>query len=251
MQRIGSSLAAFVIVVGCKGNSNSYERPKLSAEDQAVNAKLATELRARFEPLELERRAGLKAALAGEVVPRSDLGHCPIKVDLANPLDRKPGGFDLAKMESQLRAYIRVTVDRFPTAQEAVTLNGPLWGATLTALKRGETSSRESLTKEIATIEAPGYWDWDLVIVKLADDKAQKSDDGTFTGGNFRGRAFLWSFADHKMLCGAELDLQLSKIKYRESGSTDDFAVSAGVGLSFQVLKEARDKLLVVGPPKS
>jgi hypothetical protein len=235
---------ALLGVAACKGSSGGA--PEVSDEVKAANGKLVAAVQAKFEPLELERRAALKAAFTGAIVPRSDLGPCPVKLMIANPLDHKPGEtpkFDLDRMERQVHDSMRASIGRFPTQDEAASLPGPPWGETMNQL-RPDVPTAE-LQKRIAEIEKPGYWDWDLVVVKTAEQRAVKVGDDKFTGGNFVGRAWLWSFSEHKLVCAGDIAIQLEKIKSRG----DDVALAGSVGLGFRVLKEARDKMVVAGPP--
>lgn len=223
---------------------------------RAESAKLVADARAALEPKDAERRAGLTAAMSGGTIARADLGTCPVAIDFANPLDQKTGldrpAFDLEKMERQSRALIRVGLDFYAPADVA-TLPGPLWKSTETILDSAANGFPDDARRQIAEVQAPGYWDYDVTIVQHARRDAKKSGDG-FTGGTFDGVAFLWSFPEHKVLCMAEVDVGLQKVGFTETQidgkkAFDDFGVSSATELSFGVLKAAIDGLVRAGAP--
>lgn len=243
------SAAVVLLAVGCV----KPPPPGPSAEELAQSKQLIDAAVAKFAPLEEERRVGLAAAV-GTVVARPDLGACPIEIDMANPLKPNKGGFDLERMTRQTAALERVSLD-FYTPEYLPKAPSPLFRAFKSGISGASQWRPADVKKRLERYEAPGYWDWDLVVVEEVSAKAAAAADGTYEGGYFFGTAYLWSFTEKKVLCVADIRARLPEtIRYKtlqgssEEEKAKDFALTGNVTLSYLVLEQAIADLELAGP---
>ncbi|MHB8873504.1 MAG: hypothetical protein ACYC8T_07445 [Myxococcaceae bacterium] len=225
-----------------------------SDAELAETRRLLLEARRKVEPRDLTRRRGLAEAL-GRVVPRPDLGSCPVKLDYANPLrPAKNRAFDLDRMTRQAATLERLGLE-FLKPGEVMTRPGPLLTSFTNAARSAETWAPERARGQIARFEAEGTWDWDLVVIEETSELAKMAGGESFDGGFFIGTAYLWSFVQQKVLCAAAIRVKLpEKMSYRTvkgadpSDNAHDFELSANVKLGYLVLDQATGQLVLAGP---
>lgn len=243
------SAAVFLLAVGCV----KPPPPGPTPEELAQSKQLIDAAVAKVAPLEEERRVGLAAAV-GKVVARPDLGACPIEIDMANPLKPNNGGFDLERMKRQTAAIERVSLDVY-TPEYLPKAPSPLVSAFKSWIAGASQRRPADVKKRLERSEAPGYWNWDLVVVEEVSAKAAAAADGTYEGGYFFGTAYLWSFTEKKVLCVADIRARLPEtLKYRtlqgasEEEKARDLALTGNTTLSYLVLEQAIANLELAGP---
>lgn len=228
--------------LGCK------EHPRLSPEEQAETQRLLGEARALGEKLDAERRAALATA-KGKVVPRRDLGPCPIEI-------RVPAGgeYGVSNMIDVLLRNNRLDV--VPAAQIA-TEPGPskkTLDADLVSVDGTEKASPETLTR-VRVHAMPSWWTHDMVIVVDEKIPPKTTGDDSFEGGMLRGRAYVWSYKDKAIVCAGDVVAENSKNIKVMTSPTDPSHIPPGTlshldgDLTSQAVIAAQKSLFRAGPP--
>jgi hypothetical protein len=218
-----------------------------SPEERAESQKLLAPALAHAAELAAERK---KALVESRLVPRPELGACPIDARVPDPR-RKPAGFDLDRMKRELAAVERVSL--LPVKPEELG-NSPLYHAFQSRVSGLSNQPPAKVRAALADL-GDSFWDYDVVVVEEARTDAQRAVAG-YVAGQFRGRAILWSFKDHKILCMADVEsTSSSKVTVTETvvgGKKvgDNFQTAAGVDLLENVLRDAMSRLVLAGPPK-
>jgi hypothetical protein len=205
---VGYLIAGLLVLVYLAvklGPSGSVDgRPPLSTADQAEVLRLAEQARVRGDQLAEERRAGLAAALS-TLGPRPDLGSCPIDVRVPTISSNYAV---TNRMDSELaNAHIIV----LPT-DSAATRASPVFislSVTLSHLA-GEESARPEALREAREIADPAWWTYDMVIAVDEEVEPAYDDDAGYRSGMIRGRAFVWSYVEHAVVCAADVNAENS-----------------------------------------
>lgn len=211
---------------------------------KALKAELETEL----EKKDQARRAGLVKARAG-LSPDPNLGKCPVTIDLPIP-GRAPQKFNIERMKRQTRALARVGLD-FVKPDALSTSPSPLVEATRSRLRIGPYTRLADFEKNVAEVRADAWWDHDLVVVEEERADAERGEEGSFSGGYFIGTAYLWSYAEEKVICAARIRHQLTKVASKKTYLNgeeigDSFGAASKSQLSFAVLDRALQDLVRV-----
>ncbi|MFO0596405.1 MAG: hypothetical protein U0228_13900 [Myxococcaceae bacterium] len=223
-----------------------------SKEELAKSDALATAAKAKLDERVAHRTAALTKAYA-ELVPRADLGPCPVKIE---PMPSgPPKSFDLDRMTRQLRTLERLDLE-FVRPEDLAVAPGPLLRGALDTVSRARTLPLATATQEIGKVMADDRWDWDLVVVEGLSKKSKGAGDGkTFEGGFFIGTAYLYDYAKDAVTCVADLTVETPKqVKVRTLAGASKETVSnaaasqADLELKKAILAKACTALVSAGP---
>jgi hypothetical protein len=206
-------------------------------------------MRARLDVLDGERRRGFSAA-KGTVVPRPDLGTCPIVLTkLVEALKAREGSSDAVPLFDVLRwEKDNPDADQFVTAQrlgiafadEVAKKPGPLHLLGKHGMPR---KAAEALTKTEGAIDAE-------LVIDLALEPTLTERD-SFTPGTLLGRFYVWEYQSAKISCAANVIVSSSMKMTTRTHSQLSFTFERGLrsDLRERAIKSALDGLSIAGPP--
>jgi hypothetical protein len=257
---VRSGVAAVVLVgaLGCKREAASERAATASAKDIA-------DATAKTEQLEKARKAALAGA-RGTVVPRPDLGKCPIEVRSFGPpaglgitgSKTAWGGFDVPRWKADRGTDILAnfpdelaSIERLGIAyvDEVGTKPGPR-GFRLASLLRDKEPSRWQAEELLKTEKEH---DFELII----DDETlpEVVGEDKFASGTMRARFYVWDYEKGAIVCAARA-LATNSDRLHATG-TDQGAVDRQLksgltsDLREQALAEALKHLYAAGPPQA
>ena len=180
-------------------------KPKLNGAQKEHLLKTLAGIRARGVEEDQKRRKGLEAAAM--LVPRPDLGRCPVQVPKPPDLTRRRTFTNLAAVEA---AQLLEVVDRGKAPEGP----GPLWrrlqsrmGLYESSIQRDDVESfgpspGSALLEQVSALPDPAKWDYDLYLLADEHVEAAATADG-FERGRLKGRLFVWSYKTHEIVCAA------------------------------------------------
>ncbi len=213
--------------------------PQASPEDQARVDKLGEEMLAVARAAEAKRTTAIAAAM-DSLVPRTDLGPCPIKVPIVGTEDR-------AKLGQGEPAGAPVDWRSIRAEQMMVVARPALATEKGVRLKHVEEmidfEKGRVATEGVAEVEQwlRYYGDlknasWEMVIV--ADQRVDPEivEQNKFREGIILGRAFVYSFVDDAVVCAANVLAKSSDLLTNHKVATQD---GKDWGLVFDLENEA------------
>lgn len=188
----------------------------LDAETVAEFEKIRDEALTAAKPLDEERRAAMLGA-KGRIGPRPDIGPCPKAARRAEEDDVGAFTENLEAWhvgnapynvvtEAQLKLqpgprYYRLDAGLFNDVDGLLFKN---WRAK----DEAEIQQKLARARELA---APGWQPYDGTLVIDAERKPVIHPDGSgFEGGAIRGRFYLWGYAEHAIVCAADVTAENS-----------------------------------------
>lgn len=247
-----------LVVVGCKKDSTSEPGALASPSDIAA-------AKAKTEEIENARKAALGSA-RGTIVPRPDLGKCPVTIPEFGPpragrdltgSKQAWGGFDvsrytpgrendfLANFPDELASIERLGI---AYADEVTQKPGPR-GFRMHSLATDKSPGRWQVD---ALMKTEGTFDFELVI----DDEVAPEMVGNdkFVAGTIRARFYVWDVDKRAIVCAARALAQSSDRLHasgRDQGAVDQQMKSGLLSdLREQALAEAAARTYVAGPPR-
>lgn len=184
-------------------NPELYEHDLTKAQSATIATALA-EARAHGEEFKKGWRAGIDAAIAGGIVGRFDLGHCPTKVygpsRVKGELPSVPSWLTVAKTPSDVATAapsIGSSRDREATNLEE-------------RAKRGHTDREaEKLVLEVLAFSKDDAWKYDVLMV-IDKSVAAVSEAEGFTSGEIDGRAYLYDYREKTVTCAGRVHAENS-----------------------------------------
>lgn len=248
-----------VVLLACKKDPASETAAIASPSDIAS-------ARAKTEELEKARKAALGSA-RGTIVPRPDLGKCPVAIPEFGPprfgnkdltgSKQAWGGFDVSRYEpgreddflanfpDELASIERLGI---AYADEVTQKPGPR-GFRMHSLAGDKSPSRWQVEALLKTEDA---FDFELVI----DDEIAPEMVGNdkFVAGTIRARFYVWDVDKRAIVCAARALAQSSDRLHasgRDQGAVDHLMKSGLLSdLREQALIEAATRTYVAGPPR-
>ena len=213
--------------------------------------KALDEARKYVDAAESQRREALGLAIA-TLVPRTDLGTCPIKVPFVG------SEAVLGKTDHDLPADWRTTranqMSVVSRAQAKAT-EGALYKYSISMLdferQRLEEPPREPTVGKDVAKWARYYggkesWTWEMTIVANLRVDPKKASEGKFGSGLIVGRAFVYDFVQKKVVCAAEVRAQNSELLY--GGAAEEFSLK--FDLENEAYRAAARALVMAGPKR-
>jgi hypothetical protein len=199
------------------------------------------EARRAGEELDKERREALVKA-ASTIVPRADLGRCPVEVKL-------PGLQFKAIMPNQVAISMATAKPGLDvlTMSEAETKPGPTLGLQKIKLDILAGEAKRGYPDVVARARemgTPGWFDVDLVVVSIARTDPEIVGSDKFKSGELIGRAYLWSYKEHTVLCAATVTVESSDTVDVAGGSPEYLRGD----LDAQAILQAKERLVRAGP---
>jgi hypothetical protein len=215
--------ALAVLLLLAPGCRNPFGEPPERAEIE----RLVAETRTKMDELERHRKTELPKALA-TLVPRPDLGRCPIEV--ADPIGGPAQNEAVPGLAPEHVQFLRDNaIDRMKqrfavrAPEEVAGAPSPFIDATRSELdlianvidpRAGFTASLDwpAELEKARRLAAKESWDYDIVVVAEEREPpkllAPKPGDRSFSfvEGKLRGRAYLYSYAEGKVLCAASVE---------------------------------------------
>jgi len=205
---VGPLLFAIVLAGGCESPGSG--KPQPNAQERAQVDAVAKQIREFGVKAEEGRRLALSAALRAPMPEPS--GPCPIKVPV--PASEHPlggGEGDLPPDWRDMRADQMTLV----SPEQARTADGKRWTTLQDSVKFWQQDGRFS--EWMTDYAGPKGWRWELTVVadERREPKAVSKEE--FQSGLVVGRAFLYSFADERIVCAGPVKAQSSEL-LRTSG---------------------------------
>lgn len=249
---------SIALLLACKKDAPSEPSATASPGDVAA-------ARAKTEELEKARKAALGSA-RGTIVPRPDLGKCPVAIPEFGPprigrdltgSKQAWGGFDvsryqpgrendlLANFPDELASIGRLGI---AYADEVTQKPGPR-GFRMHALASDPSPGRWQVE---ALLKTEGAVDFELVI----DDEVAPEMVGNdkFVPGTIRARFYVWDVDKRAIVCAARAIAQSSDRLHASGRDQDavDQQMKSGLlsDLREQALVEAATRTYVAGPPR-
>lgn len=144
--------------------------------------------------------SSVREAIGADVVPRSDLGACPIRLPEASSAVRGRSAFPLLTIE---RAELK---DTLPSQAIAEVL------ADVRRAERHLAAGRyEEATLYARALERPERLGFDVVLVAKSAARPRAVSGSEYVPGEIAGRAYLYDFASGRVVCAADVEAKSSK----------------------------------------
>jgi hypothetical protein len=213
-------------------------------------AQLSAQARKLGDELDGQRRSVL-AQIPPTVVPRPDLGPCPVAAFQKDPYEPTDTP---AMSDTIMEDVFLVRSSGFADAKEVATKSGPRRRLLETELRlyEGKTSAED--VEHVRKTTQRAWFEPDLVLV--IDELALPAllDDKTFQAGMLRGRAYVWDFEKAAIVCASMVYVESSptvKLKLTTGEAVPKNGAEYLRGdLYEQGMKEAMSSLVVAGPRK-
>jgi hypothetical protein len=250
MPLAGALLALFIS--GCE------PKPKLTpVQKEQLLATLAG-LRERGVAADTKRHRGLE--LARNVVPRPDLGRCPIAVPMPPDMTRRHTFQEFLDVK-ELRLLEVETGKENPWKETG----GPMWRSLGHSIGSYENDVKKdrledygkdpgaTLAQRFGEFEDPAKWQYDFYL--LADEYVEPEMQGNgFSPGLLRGRLYVWSYPAGEIACAGDASAtSSSSIGTRTFRGFENIAETINtlrMDLELESLRSALKHLFKAGPPK-
>jgi hypothetical protein len=211
MAKVGAFVFGFLLLVGLFLKSCGRELwdrgHKLSGDDVAAIREALAEAQQRANDEQAKWRKGIQRAVSDGTTGRTDLGPCPIRVPVRGPRSQWQSPSD------HPFRFLKVNAGELGGA-ESPSVSSTRIGIHFVEESLGKSHRREDYGKlalEQAKNLSVRYWTWDITLV-VDEQRAPKgspggigSPAGAFVEGLVRGRAFLWDYRRHEVLCAADV----------------------------------------------
>jgi hypothetical protein len=231
-------LLALVLVLGACSRSSSSQRTVLPEEQARVDA-LAEEMLAVARAADKKRSVAPEAA-AASLVPRADLGPCPIKVPVVGTEDMTKLGQSEPKDAPVDWRSVRADQMMVATRAELATKKSVRLKHVeeMIAFQRGrlEVEPLADVEKWIRYYGDLKNASWEMVVVAVVRDDPEIKDKESFKAGTILGRAYVYSYVDDAVVCAGTVVAQSSEILHDHKVKTAD---GKDFGLVFDLENEA------------
>jgi hypothetical protein len=211
-------------------------------------AQYAAEARKLGDELDGARRVEL-AKIPPTVVPRPDLGPCPVQAFALDP--NAPADIP-APSDTIMEDLFLVQSAGFAQANEVATKLGPRRKMLDVSLRLLEGKDDADDLESARKLAERGAWTHDLVLVIDELTLPEMVDGDTFQPGLLRGRGYVWDFGKGAIVCAAMVRVESSdtvKVQLAESQSAAKVGAEYLRGDLFQRgIHEAKKSLVVAGP---
>jgi hypothetical protein len=212
--RIVSVLVVVFLAGGVAKVAQSNEPPRVPVTEavRIDGARLAIAgARARAASAQLHFEATVREAIKGDVVPRPDLGACPIALPAASSLVSGRSAFPL------------LTVDR---SELQGTLPSQAVAGVLADVRRAEAHLAAGRFEEAKlygrALDRADRFGYDVVLVAHNAKEPRAVSGREYEPGEIEGRAYLYDFASGRVVCAGDVAAKSSKeIGYVYSDRSD------------------------------
>jgi hypothetical protein len=212
--RIVSVLVVVFLAAGVAKVAQSNEPPRRPVTEavRVDGARLAIAgARARAASAQLRFEATMREAIVGDVVPRPDLGACPIALPAASSLVSGRSAFPL------------LTVHR---SELEDTLPSQAVAGVLADVRRAEAHLAAGRFEEAKlygrALDRAERFDYDIVLVARKTTEPRAVSGREYEPGQIEGRAYLYDFASDRVVCAGDVAAKSSKaIGYVYSDRSD------------------------------
>lgn len=200
--RVPRIVAGLLVLAGCSGTP-------LTPEKRAEVEALAVQVRDRAEPLEQRRKEILKHAL-GVVLPRPDLGPCPVSPRLVS-------GEDLGSFADENRTFqLSTTPISVVHAKDLAHSNGPRFyrvkiglvnyaeGMLISTYWATDEAQVEADIDRVRDLIDPEWLAYDATLI-IDELSPPRVTGPTFDSGTLRGRFYLFGYAEQAIVCAADV----------------------------------------------
>lgn len=226
------------LALGACTRASSSERTVLPAEQARVDA-LAEEMLAVARAADKKRSLALQAA-ATTLVPRADLGPCPIKVPMVGTEDMTKLGQSEPKDAPADWRSVRAEQMMVATRAELASKRSVRLKHVeeMIAFERGRLGN-EGLADVEKWIRYYGDLknaSWEMVVVAMVRDDPEIINKESFEAGSILGRAYVYSYIDEAVVCAGTVVAQSSELLHNRKVKTAD---GKDFGLVFDLENEA------------
>jgi hypothetical protein len=219
-QRRRARLVAALVLLFCAGGlakvARSHQQPAprrpVTEATRLEGARGAiASARARAAAAQARFEAGVREAIAQDLVARPDLGACPVALPTVPSLAHGRIPFPL------------LTIDR---AELAGTLPSQAIADVLADVRRAEghlaAGRFEEATLYARALDRPERFGYDVVLIAHASTPVQALSNTAFEPGAIDGRAYLYDFASGRVICAGDVTARSSpEIAYVYSDRND------------------------------
>jgi hypothetical protein len=214
---------------------------------------------------EKQRRSGLAAAVGGALVPRPDLGACPVPGSL--PFGDPParvsqdriwklmalaGGLEVAGIGVLDRPALATTPS--PRAAKLEVSLGAIERDLLDPDKL-EGPAGAKLVARAADLAQRTWWTCDLVVVADRQILPRQQGAQQFVPGMLVGQAFVWDYQKNQVICSAPVEAHSSsevtdwRLRINQQDTTQDLHLKELQNdLHINACKNALSRLVLAGP---
>ncbi len=263
----GTPLFVVTALLLCSAGCGAFKPPISESERAEIDAQLES-ASTQADQMNAAWKTSLDAAAGGAVVPRSDLGPCPLEVgqnrQSLSDLQGAPEGIDQMVVQMQASQAMFGDSEKM-VVSEAPPAEGPrarMMAREIEDIRqllddadmlRYSGKTGEDLVAEASEMADPGWWTWDLVVIIDKTTSPSQVDEagGTFVAGQARGRTFVYDYTAGKVVCAGEfLATNAETVEYTRHFIDPPAAHGAvHTDLHAQALEQGIRSVAAAGPP--